>query len=69
MSICLVCGHEAHLRHVLTEYFEYYNRYRVHQSLEMETPDGRNVQTPEEGIIVAVPHVNGLHHHYERKAA
>ncbi len=60
---------EAHLRRVLTEYFEYYNRYRVHQSLEMDTPEGRNVQTPEAGVIVAVPHVNGLHHHYERKAA
>ncbi len=60
---------EAHLRRVLKEYFEYYNCYRVHQSLEMDAPEGRKVQSPEQGNVIAIPHVGGLHHHYERKAA
>ena len=60
---------EGHLRRVLMEYFEYYNRYRVHQSLEMDAPEGRTSQTIHEGNVIAVPHVGGLHYHYERKAA
>ncbi len=60
---------EAHLCRVLKEYFEYYNHYRVHQSLEMDAPEGRKAQSPERGSVIAIPHVGGLHHHYERKAA
>ncbi|HIA47326.1 MAG TPA: hypothetical protein EYN96_04990 [Candidatus Hydrogenedentes bacterium] len=51
------------------EYFEYHNRYRVHQSLKMDAPAGRRNQTIEEGDVVAVPRVGGLHHHYERRVA
>jgi len=60
---------EAHLRRVLKDYFEYYNCFRVHQSLEMDAPEGRKIHTPEEGNVVAISQVGGLHHHYERKAA
>ena len=60
---------EGHLRRVLTKYFEYYNRYRVHRSLEMDAPEGRRTQTLEEGNVIAIPHVGGLHFHYERRAA
>ncbi|MFP6582763.1 MAG: integrase core domain-containing protein [Candidatus Hydrogenedentota bacterium] len=65
----VIVFNERHLRRVLKDYFEYYNRYRVHQSLEMDAPEGRKVNFPEEGRVVAIPHVGGLHHHYERKAA
>ena len=60
---------EGHLRRVLKDYFEYYNRYRVHQSLEMDAPTGRKIHNTKDGKVVAVPHVGGLHHHYERRAA
>ena len=60
---------ERHLRRVLKEYFEYYNRYRVHQSLEMDAPAGRMIQSAANGKVVSIPHVGGLHHHYERRAA
>jgi transposase InsO family protein len=60
---------EGHLRRVLKEYFEYYNRYRVHRSLEMDSPEGRPVQDANEGKVVVILHVGGLHHHYERRAA
>jgi transposase InsO family protein len=60
---------EAHLKRVLKGYFEYYNRYRVHQSLDMDTPEGREMQPPESGKVAPISHVGGLHYTLERKAA
>ena len=65
----VIIFNERHLRRVLTKYFEYYNRYRVHQSLEMDAPERRNAPSIEEGNVIAIPHVGGLHHHYERRVA
>ena len=50
----------GHLRRVLKDYFEYYNRYRVHQSLEMDAPAGRETQNTEEGDVIGIPHVGGF---------
>jgi len=58
---------ERHLRRILTSYFDYYHRYRVHQSLEMESPAPREVQA--NGRVVEMDHLGGLHHHYERATA
>jgi transposase InsO family protein len=60
---------EAHLRRILKDYFQYYNRDRVHQGLDMDTPEGRVVQPPCEGKVVPVSHIGGLHYTYERRAA
>jgi len=60
---------EDQLRRVLARYFQYYHRWRAHLALAMDAPHGRPVQPPEQGVIVAVPEVGGLHHHYERRAA
>jgi transposase InsO family protein len=60
---------ETHLKRILRSYLGYYHRWRVHQSLEMDAPDRRDVQTPECGAVVEIPEVGGLHHHYERAAA
>jgi hypothetical protein len=57
---------ERHLMRVLSEYLAYYHGYRTHQSVEMDAPDGRRVQV--DGAVQAVPHLGGLHHHYERAA-
>ena len=46
---------EGHLRRVLNEYFEYYNSYRVHQSLEMDATEGRSVESSEQGNVIAIP--------------
>ncbi len=40
-----------------------------HRSLEMDSPDGRSVHSPELGEIIEFPAVHGLHHTYLRKAA
>ena len=61
---------EKHLKRILTEYlFEYYNQHRAHQGLDGDTPMGRNKEPPEDGEVVAIPFLGGLHHRYTRKAA
>ena len=60
---------ERHLRRVLAGYIEYYNSSRTHLSLDKDNPNSRPVQTPQQGDVVAVPQVGGLHHRYERRAA
>ncbi len=60
---------ERHLKGILTIYFDYYHRWRTHLGLEMDTPRGREVQAPDQGRIVEVADLGGLHHHYVRLAA
>ena len=55
---------EAHLRQILSSYAAYYNQVRTHLALGKDTPLGRAVQRS--GIIVAIPILSGLHHHYVR---
>jgi putative transposase len=61
--------HERHLTHILASYFAYYHRFRTHLALAMDCPEPRQAHVPDEGRVVAVPEVGGLHHHYERRAA
>ena len=60
---------ERHLTRLLHSYFDYYNVYRTHRALDMDTPVPRLVQPPKLGPVRAIPEVGGLHHHYERRAA
>jgi len=65
----VIVMNERHLRRILTGYFDYYHRWRTHQSLEMDCPENRTVQSVDEGPVVETPDLGGLHHHYERCAA
>jgi putative transposase len=58
---------EEGLRRVLSLYFRYYHRSRLHLSLDKDSPDPRPAQSV--GKIIAIPEVGGLHHRYERRAA
>lgn len=60
---------DNHLRRLLASYFQYYHRWRTHLSLAMDCPEPRPVLPPDQGAVVEVPEVGGLHHHYERTAA
>jgi putative transposase len=60
---------EFSLRRQIASYLDYYHGSRSHLSLGKDAPDGRAVEPPELGGIVAVPKVGGLHHRYERRAA
>jgi putative transposase len=61
--------HERHLRRILTGYFAYDHRSRTHLSLDKEAPDGRPIEPPELGTVIATSEVGGLHHRYVRRAA
>ena len=58
-----------HATDSLAAYFAFYNRYRTHLPLEMDSPATRPVRTPDQGGVLSVPLVGGLHHRYERCAA
>jgi putative transposase len=57
---------ERHLRAVLTEFAEYYNRERPHRTLRLEAPVP--VSRSPTGPIRVRPVLGGLHHVYERAA-
>jgi putative transposase len=59
----------GHLHHVLTDYLAYYHRHRTHRGLEQDCPEPRPIEPPEQGNIVELPLVDGLHHRYRREAA
>lgn len=65
----MIILNEDHLRRVLARYFDYYHRWRTHLALDMDCPEPRRAQGPDEGEVVEIPEVYGLHHHYERRAA
>jgi len=65
----VVIWNERALRRHLQPFFAYYHRWRTHLALDKDAPHARAVQSPTDGRIVAIPHVGGLHHHYERRAA
>jgi len=57
------------LKRILTRYVDYYNGVRTHLSLSKDSPEQRPVQLSNEGRIIELDKVGGLHHHYIRKAA
>jgi putative transposase len=65
----IVILNEVSLRRHMISYLDYYHESRCHLSLGKDSPDGRPVQPPEMGKIIALPKVGGLHHRYERCAA
>jgi putative transposase len=64
----VIVWNERALRRVLRAYVPYYHDWRTHLSLGKDAPHAREVDRAA-GPVVAVPHVGGLHHHYERRAA
>ena len=60
---------EKHLRQTVRRFLSYYHASRCHLALEKDAPEGRAVQPPEQGHVIEIPEVGGLHHRYERRAA
>ena len=65
----IIVWNERSLRRYLQQYLAYYHEWRTHLSLDKDAPFPRAVQPPTCSTIVQVPHLGGLHHHYERRAA
>lgn len=63
---------ERHLRHLLTDYVTWFNRWRPHRSLGQQAPCGRSPPTyaanRKETEIIARPVLGGLHNVYELAA-
>ena len=59
---------ERHLLRILRAYFDYYHHARAHLSLDHNSPVARDVEPPDRGQVIAIPHVGGLHHRYRRAA-
>lgn len=60
---------ECHMRRVLVEYVEYFNRARPHQGLQQRIPcEKLGVAAGHTGDVIANPVLNGLHHDYRRAA-
>ena len=57
------------LHRILQSYFAYYHSARTHLSLAKDAPEPRAVEPPEQGRVIAIPQVGGLHHRYQRQAA
>ena len=57
---------ERHLRRILRGYLAYYTSSRTHLSLAKDAPEPRPVEPPEQGNVVKLPQVGGLHHRYTR---
>jgi putative transposase len=60
---------QTSLSHHLRWFLDYYHHSRCHLALVKDTPEPRPIQPPEQGHIVSIPQVGGLHHRYERRAA
>ena len=58
---------ERHLKRMLSSYVDYYNG--THLSLFKDAPTGRPRQPKEQGRVVELARVGGLHHEYVRTAA
>lgn len=65
----IIVWNQRSLRRILQSYFAYYEHSRTHLALAKDSPEPRAVETPEQGRIVSIPQVVGLHHRYRRQAA
>jgi len=58
-----------HLRHILSDYRAYYHKHRTHRSLDQDCPFSCPIEPPNQGNIIELPLLGGLHHRYTRHAA
>src|SRR6185369_11100153 len=65
----LIVVNERQLLRRVREYANFYNEDRPHMSLDGDSPVVRQVEPPENGKVVALQRVGGLHHRYLRRAA
>jgi len=59
----------AGLRALLKSYVAYYTNSRTHLFLDKDSPESRPVRPLDDGPVVAISQVGGLHHRYERRTA
>jgi transposase InsO family protein len=60
----MIAFRETHLRRILGEFAGYYNKVRIHRSLDKDAPVHRRIEHL--GVIRSRPVLGGLHHQYYR---
>jgi transposase InsO family protein len=65
----VIVFNEAGLKRLMTLYCSYYEPPRTQMSLNKDAPIPRQIGVSNEGHVVAIPQVGGLHHRNERRAA
>ncbi len=65
----LALRQQLDLWQIVRRYVSDYHGARTQLALGKDAPEPRCVQLPEEGRVIEVPEVGGLHHRYERCAA
>ena len=65
----MIVFNERSLQRTLTSFRSYYHNWRTHLSLGKDAPQSRRAQALDEGAVVEIREVGGLHHHYERRVA
>jgi hypothetical protein len=65
----VIVFNEASLYRQMKSFLADCHNSRTHLSLEKDAPESRPVQATDAGEIVSIPHLGGLHHRYERRAA
>jgi hypothetical protein len=54
----------SHLRRSLTAYFQDYHEARTHRELDQDSPEPRVIERADQGKVIELPMVNGLHYRY-----
>jgi putative transposase len=62
---------DAHLRRLIRDYIFYYHADRIHDSLDKDSPEKRNVfhRPNRSSRLISLPRVGGLHHRYDWQQA
>lgn len=62
----IIALNEQHLRRLLRDYVSYYHQDRIHDSLEKDTPNRRQVERKPAANTTVMPlaRMGGLHHRY-----
>ena len=63
----VIIFNERHVKNLLRSYFNYHTA-RTHLALNKHCPEPRSFELPDQGTVIAIPHVGGLHHEYRRVA-
>jgi transposase InsO family protein len=64
----VIIFNERHLKKLLRAYLIYYHTARTHLALNKQCPEPRSVELPDQGTVIAFPHLGDLHHEYRRAA-
>jgi transposase InsO family protein len=65
----VIISNERHLDTVIREFLDYYHHHRTHRALERACPVSRPNEAADQGKIIELSLVGGLHHRYTRQAA